>query len=287
MRDRGDESHIPKADVEWKDSSPLAFSLHHRASDVLAMVRAALRQGRVCLAYQPVVLGMDPGRIGFHEGLIRVLDTAGHPIPAASFMPQIEADELGRDIDCAALDLGLSALAAHPAQRIAVNMSSRSIGYPRWGRILRDHLAADATLAERLILEISERSAMELPEITLAFLRQWRPRGISFAMDDYGSGKVSIPQLHAFDFDILKIDGRFTHRIASDGVSLLRPFSELAVARQFDMMTVAEAVESPADGAWLTALGVDMLQGHAFGAPSVHPPWLTHGHQDRLGRALV
>lgn len=285
MKQPGAETDIPKADVEWKDSNPLAFTLHERESDSLAMVRAALRKRRVCLAYQPVVLGMDTARIGFHEGLIRLLDPSGRPIPAASFMHRIEADELGREIDCAALDLGLAALAAHPDQRIAINMSARSIGYPRWMRTLRERLAEDGTLAERLILEISESSAMELPEIVMAFLRQWRPRGISFAMDDYGSGKVSIPQLHAFDFDILKIDGRFTRRIAREGRYHEVTAALLSVARQFDMMTVAEAVETEDDARWLTALGVDMMQGYAFGAPTIRPDWLLMPDHNRGAKA--
>ena len=47
------------------------------------------------------------------------------------------------------------------------------------------------------------------------------------------------------------------------------------IGRQFDMVTVAQNVEKPADAAYLTALGVDCMQGYRFGAPTVRPPWLA------------
>lgn len=267
------------ADVDWKDSSALAFTIYENDTRTLTLVRQALRHRRLRLAFQPVVIAAEPARIGFSEGLIRILDPSGRPIPAASFMPAVEAHELGREIDCAALALGLQTLADHPGQRLSINMSARSIGYPKWTRILRHHLGADDSLAERLILEISEKSAMQLPELVTAFLRQWRDQGISFALDHYGSGPLSIPQLGRFAFDILKIDGAFSRNIARDSSHHAVAAALLSVAKQFDRMTVAETVETEADAAWLTALGVDMLQGYAFGAPTVRPRWMADGSQ--------
>ncbi|HVL19815.1 MAG TPA: EAL domain-containing protein, partial [Amaricoccus sp.] len=41
-----------------------------------------------------------------------------------------------------------------------------------------------------------------------------------------------------------------------------------AVARHFEMLTVAERVEEPADAEWLRGLGIDCLQGWLYGRPS-------------------
>jgi EAL domain-containing protein (putative c-di-GMP-specific phosphodiesterase class I) len=51
----------------------------------------------------------------------------------------------------------------------------------------------------------------------------------------------------------------------------------LSIGQQFDMVTVAESVERAEDAAYLTALGLDCLQGYYFGAPTVRPPWLDTG----------
>jgi EAL domain-containing protein (putative c-di-GMP-specific phosphodiesterase class I) len=49
----------------------------------------------------------------------------------------------------------------------------------------------------------------------------------------------------------------------------------VAIGQQFDMFTVAECVETPAEMAWLQTLGIDCLQGYHFGAPTLTPPWKT------------
>jgi predicted signal transduction protein with EAL and GGDEF domain len=47
----------------------------------------------------------------------------------------------------------------------------------------------------------------------------------------------------------------------------------ISLARHFDMVTVAEAVETEAEARWLPAAGVGCLQGFHFGAPIFDPPW--------------
>ena len=44
------------------------------------------------------------------------------------------------------------------------------------------------TVAERLILEITESSAMVMPDIVAAFMDELQIRGVSFALDDFGAG---------------------------------------------------------------------------------------------------
>lgn len=263
-----------RADVDRQDADPVSQTIHLNDGQVLLMVRNALRQGRLRLAYQPVVMAANYEKTGFHEGLIRVLDPAGRPIPAGSFMPAVEAHELGREIDCASLGIGLQVLAAHPGIRLSINMSARSIGYAKWMRILRSVLAETPELGERLILEITEKSAMLLPDIVASFMRQWGARGVTFALDDYGAGTLSIPAVHDFGFDILKIDGSFVRGIHRSKRLQVICASLLSVSKQMEKLCVAESVETAAEAAFLRALGVEMLQGYAFGAPTVEPEWL-------------
>lgn len=254
-------------------TSPLDFAIARRDSEVLSMVQHALDQREVLLAFQPIVQTSRPERPAFHEGLIRLLDRTGRIIPARDFIGEAETNEAGRRIDCLALELGLNALAEDPTLRLAINMSARSIGYPQWQRVLNAGLAQDATVAERLILEITESSAMRMPEIVMAFMAELQERGVSFALDDFGAGYTSFRYLREFYFDILKIDGQFIRGIAENRDNQVLAAALISIARHFEMFTVAEAVENAADAAYLTEIGVDCMQGYYFGAPSVLPPW--------------
>lgn len=275
------DGYLPLTDAS---TSPLAAALAARDAETLSMVADAIRCKRVQLAFQPVVLAGDMTRLAFFEGLIRILDRTGRVIPAREFIGAVEAHEIGRQIDCLALEFGLAALRENPTLRLSVNMSARSIGYPSWIRTLEAGLAPDPFAGERLILEITENSAIAVPETVQAFMADLQEKGICFALDDFGAGYSSFRHLRDLYFDILKIDGRFirgVHRTPDDQalVSAL-----LSVGQHFDMLTVAESVESLEDADWLAEIGIDCLQGYYFGAPTLRPDWSA---TDNLGAAAL
>ena len=236
------------------------------------MVRLALERGDVRLAYQPVMRA-DGAGIAFYEGLIRLLDDTGRVIPAREFIGVIEDQDLGRQIDCVALRLGLAALRAQPHLRLAINMSARSVGYPGWMQVLRRAIRARPDIVHRLILEITETSAMQMPEIVKIFMEDLQDKGIVFALDDFGAGYTAFRHLRSFCFDILKIDGQFARNVDTDPDNQVLCEALVSLARHFDMLVVAEAVETAQEAAWLRAAGVDCLQGYHLGVPTMTPPW--------------
>lgn len=253
--------------------SPLDFAVDHQTRLTMATVRRAVERGDAVLAFQPIVQASRTDRPAFHEGLIRIIDETGRLIPLRDFMPVAELGELGRQIDCLALALGLRALAEEPGLRLSINMSARSIGYPDWLRTLRQGVAQDKTVAERLILEITESSAMGLPEQVRQFMRELQQAGVSFALDDFGAGYTSFRYLRDFSFDLIKIDGQFIREIAEHPDNQVLTRALMSIASHFDMFTVAEQVETADDAAFLIQLGIDCLQGFYFGAPTISPPW--------------
>ena len=269
--------------VEPEDASPLARAVAERDRATLTMLGAALRRRDVLLSFQPVVPSRRPGTVAFYEGLIRVLDETGRIIPARDFIATAETSELGRIIDCLALELGLKTLAEEPELRLSVNMSARSIGYPRWTETLHRGLADEPTVAERLILEITEASAMIMPDITAHFMRTLQRQGISFALDDFGSGFTSFRYLREFYFDAVKIDGQFIRGIHANADNQCLAKALISIAEHFDMFTVAEAVETAEEAEFLTELGVDCQQGYFHGATKTALPWQGPGARRRTG----
>ena len=277
----GDRRAGKWADIPAGHQDPLSYALNARDRSTIEMVENAVRHKQVMLAFQPVVPAAQPERVAFYEGLIRVLDETGRIIPAQDFIDVIENTETGRIIDCLALEKGMRTLSAHPDLRLSINMSARSIGYARWGRILRRGMDADPTVAERLILEITESSAMLVPELVTGFMSDLQRKGISFALDDFGAGYTSFRYLKQFYFDILKIDGQFIRGIARSADNQVLTAALATIARQFEMFTVAESVERAEDAAYLAAIGIDCLQGYYYGAPTVRPTWLSEEVQRR------
>lgn len=261
------------ADLPEGSENPLNAAVSTRDRSVVQVATDAVKHKQCKLAFQPVMQAHAPHGVAFYEGFIRVLDETGRVIPARDFMPQVENTPIGRELDCVALEMGLRTLVRNPSIRLSINMSARSIGYARWSGVLDRFLKRDASVGERLILEISESSAMQVPELVVDFMDRLQERGIAFALDDFGASNFSFRHFREFLFDAAKIDGQFIRGISEnpDNQALVRAL--IAVAREFEILVTAESVETQQDAAFLIVSGVDCLQGFLFGAPSVTPPW--------------
>jgi EAL domain-containing protein (putative c-di-GMP-specific phosphodiesterase class I) len=262
------------ADMPEGGDNPLSAAVVSRDRSTLDMVSDAIKHKQTMLAYQPVMQALPPNNVAFYEGYIRVLDATGRVIPARDFMPIVEDNELGRELDCLALEHGLRTLHRAHDVRLSINMSARSIGYHRWGQVLKRFLKKAETLGERLVLEITEASAMATPELVIDFMDQMQEHGIAFALDNFGAGTSMIKYFRDFFFDAVKIDGQFIRGIHQNFDNQAMTRALVSVAKQFDMLVVAESVESREDAEFLLSIGVDCLQGFLFGAPSVQPPWI-------------
>ncbi len=254
-------------DHDQPPPDPLTFAVASRDADVLNLVRSALAAGRARLVFQPVVLTRDTDVVAFYEGLVRVLDDAGRVIPAAHFMPVIEETDLGREIDTVALNLAFGMLRQNPDMRLSVNVSARSFGDGRWRRVLDAGLQQRGALGDRLIIEISETSAMMLHEVVMRFMQEMQPRGVAFALDGFGGGMTAFRHLKEFFFDLVKVDKGFVKGVADDPDNQVLVEALITVAHQFEMFAVVEGVESARDAAFLSKIGADCLQGYHIGPP--------------------
>jgi EAL domain-containing protein (putative c-di-GMP-specific phosphodiesterase class I) len=269
---------VSKFDRDPLLSSPLSAAISAQDRETLAMVASALKDGRMRLAFQPVVYAADPTVIGFFEGFIRLLNLRDQVIPARDFMPTVEQQQLGREIDCAALQLGLLAMQRNPQIRVSINMSARSVGYRPWIDILRRALQEAPRLGANLILEINEASALQVPDVLKPFMAEMREHGIVFALDDFGAGMTSLRLLQDLSFEIAKIDGSLVKHIDRhpDGQGATK--AAIAIAQELGMYVVAEAVETEGEAQWLRQAGVGCLQGYLFGPPTVTPDFRAFRH---------
>ncbi len=234
-------------------------------------VAQALVQGRVCFHFQPVVQARDPRRPAFFEMLARMRMPSGELLSAGAFLPAVETGPLGRAIDRLALAQALRALKADPALRLSVNMSPLSMGDEEWLDLFGRASREEAGLLGRLILEITENAAMQSVDQTIDFMAHVRATGVAFALDDFGAGATGFRYFRDFRFDMVKIDGAFVRGVHAQPDAQVLVKALAGVARHFDMLAVAEFVETPAEADWLREEGIDCLQGHLFGRPAARP----------------
>ncbi len=266
------------------DGSPVALyrpaaaqrQNHARAMRAAREVREALDERRLRLAFQPVV---DPrsGEVRFHEGLLRRCEPDGRVTAAGAFIAQIEPLGLMGGIDRRVLELSLIELERDPEVTLAFNISGLTAADPEWCAALSRALATRPELGPRLIVEITETASLHDLEEAAGFVRRLHDLGVRVAIDDFGAGCTSAEQLIALDADLVKIDAAFSAGIRSHPQKQVFLRRLLELAGDLGLTTVAEGIENAADAAFLGAQGIDLLQGHHFGAPTLDPPWQEAG----------
>lgn len=223
----------------------------------------------LAIAFQPVVRASGSHVISYHECLVRLRREDSSLLTAAAFMPEIERLGLAPLIDRQVLGMTLEALRRHPVARFAINIFPQTMQDRAWMQAFDRAVARDPSVAERLIVEVTETAALLDTLRTREFMDRLRVHGVSFALDDFGAGHTSLRHLREFRFDIMKIDGRFIRHIDQDPDNAFLVDALVRIAERFDMMTVAEAVQTQAEARCLKELGVEFFQGFRFGSPSL------------------
>jgi diguanylate cyclase (GGDEF)-like protein len=223
-------------------------------------VKLAIKQNRLCFAYQPVV-DATCKEVRFYECLLRMRTPGGALVSADRFVPVVEQLGLMRNLDRRALDLAIHDLEAHPDISLALNISGLTAADRTWLRSLTGRLKARPAVARRLIVEITETAALQDLEESASFVAAVRDLGCRVAVDDFGAGYTTFRHLKTLTVDIVKIDGSFVRNISRSAENQIFLRNLLGLAGTFELSSVAECVENAEDAAYLQGEGVDLLQG--------------------------
>ena len=98
-------------------------------------------------------------------------------------------------------------------------------------------------------------------------IKKLKEIGIGFiALDDFGTGYSSISNLINFPIDIVKIDNFFINRL-NDKKYCKITASLIALIKKFNILSIAEGVETKQQFELLRGMGCDYFQGFYFSKP--------------------
>ena len=237
----------------------------------------ALENGLLQLHFQGIYHARD-GSLAHLEALVRMLDEQ-HPeqlIMPGRFIPPAEKSGKILDIDRWVLAEAIRLLGEQPGMpSLAVNISGRSFDDPRLPQYIDDLLRDHGVAPQRLLVELTETSAVSDLADAQRFIEALRSTGCGVCLDDFGSGFSSFAYLKHLQVDTVKIDGLFVRNLPTDRDNQVFVKAIADVARGMGKLTIAEFVE---DGRTLTMLrefGVDMVQGYHLDKPRRDHPGLA------------
>jgi EAL domain-containing protein (putative c-di-GMP-specific phosphodiesterase class I) len=198
-----------------------------------------------------------------YEALLRTTEpTLRNPLDFISAAEKLNMTrELGRIIRRHIADLIPSA----PASALAfVNLHPADLDDPE----LSDPAGPLSRFADRIVLEVTERAALD--EIPGLAGRIARLRGLGFriAVDDLGAGYAGLSTFASLEPDVVKADMSLIRDIHKSAVKQKVVGSIVALCQDLRIQFIAEGIETAPERDCVTSLGGDNLQGYLFARPN-------------------
>ena len=234
-------------------------------------LRSALANDGVRMVLQPVV-ALASGEGVASEALARMEHPELGLLTPDVFITAAEETGLVIEIDSRICELAIAALASTSddprLQRIAVNVSPRTLDHAEWRARMRAALRRHRVDAQRLLIEVAESSLLDAGSPRAAQLPELQDEGMTVGIDDFGTGYSALAYLDAFNLDFLKIDRSFVSRLGTGKRPDAVVSAIIKLAHAHGMTVTAEGVETAEQAEMLRLMGCDRGQGWHFGRPS-------------------
>jgi diguanylate cyclase (GGDEF)-like protein/PAS domain S-box-containing protein len=241
------------------------------AFKTIECLKRALKQGELCLHYQPKVDLRNGTVIGF-EALLRW----NHPelglMLPASFLPAVERTDVIIDIGEWVMDQTLHQLRLWTAEGhhwpTSVNIAARHFQLPDFVARLQNLLTRHADVEPQMLdLEIVESTAIDNLEHVSQCLIDCQKMGVTFSLDDFGTGFSSLSYLKRLPAQTIKIDKSFVRDIPHDKDDFALSEAIINLSRTFEREVIAEGVETDLQESMLLGMGCYLAQGYGIAAP--------------------
>ncbi len=237
-------------------------------------IKEALDTEQFSLVYQPKVRAKDGPVVGL-EALIRWQHPVEGNIPPSTFIPLAEESNLIVRIDQWVVTHALKqlnhwiSLGVQPVP-LSVNVSGKNLVSNDLIPFIKAALKQYNISGSLLELEITEGVLLSDIDRCIEVMSELKALNVRISVDDFGTGYSSLNYLKKLPIDILKIDRSFVEEcdvIEEDGQICA---TIINLAKNLELTTVAEGVETRSQFEFLEEHGCDLYQGFYFHRP--YPP---------------
>jgi EAL domain-containing protein (putative c-di-GMP-specific phosphodiesterase class I) len=231
-----------------------------RREDLRTAIANLVQSGELEVAYQPV-FALDGNRCLGLEALARFPEPLGSPDQTFAAAEEIG---LGVELERAAMRRAWAILPRlAPGQFLFLNSSPAALL-----AIARGADAGEDVAWARIVVEVTEHSAIEAYAALQHELAPLRRRGLRIAVDDVGAGYASLRHVLELRPDFIKLDRWLIDGVAEDVGRRAAVSAFVALAGELGASVIGEGVERREDLAALGELGLDAAQGYLLGGPT-------------------
>jgi EAL domain-containing protein (putative c-di-GMP-specific phosphodiesterase class I) len=212
------------------------------------------------MAFQPIVDWSHRKLFGY-EALVRSDGPFARPneiLAAAEKLSRLT--DLGRAIR---KRVAAQVRAAPPGTLMFVNLHARDLEDPD----LVDRSSPLAQVSHQVVLEVTERTALEEVSDIAARVERLREMGFRLAVDDLGAGYAGLASFASIEPDVVKLDMALVRGVDVSPLKQSVVRSVVGLADELRIDVISEGIELSAERDTLALLGCSLFQGYLFGKP--------------------
>lgn len=256
-------SHMEVYGLTYRDSNLGNYNLEQD-------FRPAMEHEDFKLYLQPKV-DLQTGEVKEAEALVRWIDPVKGMIPVGEFLPELEKNGLIGDLDlymfehvCRVINRWIDLYGKKI--KISVNLSSNMFNYRYFFDEYKQVYEKVPCPKDCIEFELLESIVLNQIDLVQTVVKHLRDYGFTCSLDDFGSGYSSFSVLTNTELKTMKID-RSLFQNYSDPRERILVRHIVETAKELNLKTVAEGVETKDYVDFLKELGCDYIQGFIFYRP--------------------
>ncbi|WP_418641189.1 EAL domain-containing protein [Sulfurimonas sp. ST-27] len=232
---------------------------------ILDDIDYALQYNKVYSYLQPIY-DVKQHKIIKYETLMRLERQNGEIVAPWYFLDVAKKTPLYHKLSLQMFTQVIQIAKKNPSLSFSFNISALDIQNSEFCEAIFTQ-AVQENIARQLTLEILESEEFDNFDALCKFIQKAKDARITIAMDDFGSGYSNLSNVIKLNLNYLKIDGSIVKYIASD-IHYEKLFKNIInLAKELDLITIAEYIEDETIQNKAIELGIDMLQGYHIGKP--------------------
>ncbi len=260
----------PDKDMCWYDER--MAKEQEEVARLMPEIYNGMENGEFTFYLQPKCV-LQTGKIMGSEALVRWISPERGFVSPGQFIPMLEKNGFISKLDVYIWDKVCQTIRrwideGRTVLPISINVSRTDIYSLDVVKVLKDMVDKYDIPTDYLEIEITESAYVENGTIIKDTEEAFKNAGFKILIDDFGSGYSSLNMLKDIDADVLKLDMKFLDfnpENSDKGVSIIT--AVLDMARQLDLPTIAEGIETDEQLKLLELLGCEYAQGFYYYRP--------------------
>ena len=259
-------------------ADPKILDHKRREHKIIQILENAMTEDFFDIVYQPIY-NIDVGGYTSAEALLRLRTEDLGDIAPDEFLPLAERNGLALQIGNFVFKRVCEFVATNKLwekgiENVHVNLSVIQCMQEKLHEILFDIMDSYDLDYKYIDLDVSETTTIMANEILLRNMNVMIDHGVSFSLDNYGTGLSNTNTLVKYPFKNVKLDKTLIKAAVNDEKARIILHKTVSMVKDLDMMVVAQGVENMGEYDMVVYLGCNYIQGFMFSNPLLPEEYL-------------